>query len=124
MESIQNMEISSSDNELEEEWNESGNSLEDVNLYETRFCETDVVNIGDLNVGDYVIIRFLGGKRYRYTCVIQNIYVEDNGIEVMSDKSLDHEKILFKPEEKDITVMSFSYVIGRLSPPDISISSW
>lgn len=64
---------------IQADWIESEDSLEEVNLFETEFRETKVVDIADLNVGDYLFVKFLGENRntapYRYSRAIQNIYM-------------------------------------------------
>lgn len=60
------MEISLSDDDVEDEWIQCGNNLEDISLFETEACEINVVDFGDLNVCDYDLIRFFGGKKIWY----------------------------------------------------------
>ena len=122
---------SSSDSE---EWVESGDSLDDIDIYSEREEEQDNdiplshlasklksrLKYNDIRVGDFVLANFLGGKKqtffYRYVCVIQKIYTE-NDIEVASLKSI-NEKSCFRLIENDISSIKFED-IEKLFQPEI-----
>lgn len=61
---IQNMAKCSYDDDLEDECVERGDSLENVSLFKTEFCETNVADIGDLNAGDCLSRIFRRKKKY------------------------------------------------------------
>lgn len=108
----------------EEEWSESGDSLEDITISEEKeFCE--LYGGTEISIGDYVLVKFLGGKRnathYRYVCVVQNILQEENEVEVMSLKVQNEKKDLFKIDECDISVVAASAILGKLPSPEIKM---
>lgn len=54
----------SESSEEDEEWVESGDSLDDVDIFgptDTEYCET--FEAGEICNGDYLLVKFLGGKR-------------------------------------------------------------
>lgn len=60
--------------------------------------------------GDYVIVKFPGKKRfYRYVCIVQKVTKTD--IEVMAMVACDESKIVFKENDRDISVITESQII-------------
>lgn len=109
----------------EEVWSPSGSSSDDVDLCEDsnkEFCE---LAQGDISVGDYVLVKFLGGKRqatiYRYVCVVQEI-LDNNDIRVMCMKSVNDDKNVFISNEKDVSCVKKNYILGILPTPRILAS--
>lgn len=130
--------VSNSESSLDsEEWVESGDSMDDVDIYPERDSgseeQDDVplsylatkskpdLNHDEIRVGDFVLARFLGGKKqslfYRYVCVIQNIY-KTSDIEVASFKSI-NDKCSFRLLEKDISTIKFEDIVDKLQQPEI-----
>lgn len=98
----------------EEEWIESGSSVEDVS---DEFNNSDPTN-ENFNKGDFVLILFPGKKKsYTYLCIIQNIIEED--FEVMALKCCNDEKTLFKTDEKDVSLVSLSQIKRKIDTPEI-----
>lgn len=110
----------------EEEWKESDDSLADVDPFvvDQDFCEIDSPN--NLSIGDYLLIKFLGGRRqttqYRYVCIVQALYDDDNEIEVMSLKVLNKDKTMFRLDEDDISTVNKTAVLGKLPVPEMLTS--
>lgn len=113
-----------SESSNEEEWTDSGDSLDDVTISEEKeYCELDVMN--NVSAGDYVLVKFFGGKRkttqYRYVCVVQNVLHEENEIEVMSMKVSNTEKDVFTVDDSDVSLVEMSAIIGKLPFPEILV---
>lgn len=125
-----------------EEWVESGNSLDDVSIYSeleeqdedkdeniplihltSRQVSRLTTNLeyDNIHVGDFILAKFLGGKKktffYRYVCVVQKLYTEDN-IEVVALKSING-KSCFKLEENDVSSIMLKHIIEKLPQPEI-----
>ncbi|KAF5279419.1 hypothetical protein FQA39_LY05529 [Lamprigera yunnana] len=99
----------SSENEDEEEWIESGDSLDDIVINEVTDQETDdiIFQVEDLNVGDYILALFVStGKRavVHYKAVF---------------KKLDETKTAFKFIENDQCVIAKKEIFGRLLDPPL-----
>lgn len=131
--------VSNSESSLDsEEWVESGDSMDDVDIYPERDSGSEEqdeniplsylttkskpdLKYDDIRVGDFVLARFVGGKKqslfYRYVCVIQNIY-KTSDIEVASFKSI-NDKCSFRLLEKDISTIKFEDIVDKLQQPEI-----
>lgn len=100
--------VSSDSSEDEEGWIDSGDSLDDVDIIGEANDQVffDLGDSKNISVGDYVLGKFYGGKRnatiFRYICVIQNIY-NDQDVEVMCMKSINKDKNIFVFDEKDVS---------------------
>lgn len=109
---------SSSENE---EWVESGDSLEDISLNLEDEDELPYLKYDDIQAGDFVLAKFLGGKRkaffYRYICVVQKKY-SDHDIEVVSLKSLNG-KSSFKLIDTDVSTIKLEDIIQKLPQPEL-----
>lgn len=96
-------------------------------------CETakdydflEAVPTDNLLKGNFVITKFMGGKRlattFRYLCMVDNIDDEDKSeIVVTSLKSVDSSKQVFALNEKDLCCVSIGDIIGVLPEPVISL---
>lgn len=123
-----------------EEWVESGDSLDDVSICSEREEEdeddhiplihmkpretsrlTTNLQYDDLHVGDFILAKFLGRKKkiffYKYVCVIQQRYIEDE-FEVVSLRSING-KSCFKLAENDISTIRLEDIIEKLPQPEI-----
>lgn len=104
----------------DEEPEDNGNTSSDVDPFEISqdFCDLECDS--SISTGDYVLVRFLGGKRntthYRYACVVQKVF-DDGDIEVMSMKILNEDKTIFKMNETDISNVNKEDVLGKLPSP-------
>ncbi|KAF5269867.1 hypothetical protein FQA39_LY08539 [Lamprigera yunnana] len=115
----------SSEDEDEEEWIESGNSLDDIVINEVTDQETDdiIFLVEDLKVGDYILALFVStGKRavvhYKYVAKILQV-LEGDDFEVQCLKSLDETKTTFKFIENDQCVIAKKEILGRLPDPQL-----
>ncbi|KAJ4437827.1 hypothetical protein ANN_13765 [Periplaneta americana] len=120
--SLKKAKFEPSSSESSEEWIETEDSLDDIELVEESEEEPcDIITCKKPNVGDYVLVKFCGGKRnstlYRYACVVQEIYPNDNEVEVMSMKCISDDKRIFKMDEENVSVVKMTSVIGKLSSP-------
>lgn len=128
----------SSESEDEEEWIESGSSMDDISLLpddeshtsddgevvnaDTVITEKDTVTKGkneekSYKNGDFVLVSFPAKKKYfKYVCIVQRVY-EDGEIEVMALKSCNRQKKVFQVDENDISVISPSQIIALLPLP-------
>ncbi|KAG5875259.1 hypothetical protein JTB14_021247 [Gonioctena quinquepunctata] len=81
--------------------------------------------MNNVSAGDYVLVKFFGGKRkttqYRYVCVVQNVLHKENEIEVMSMKVSNTEKDVFRVDESDVSLVEMSAIIGKLPSPEILV---
>lgn len=129
---VSESESSSDDND---EWIESGDSMDDIEDdvkidVEKEQDEDDLplssllhssLKYDDVQVGDFILANFLGGKRqtffYRYICIVQKIYSQ-NDIEVVSLKSI-NEKSSFKLVENDISTIKFKDILEKLPQPKL-----
>ncbi|KAF5306511.1 hypothetical protein FQA39_LY18928 [Lamprigera yunnana] len=109
----------SSEDEDEEEWIESGDSLDDIVINEVTDQETDdiIFQVEDLKVGDYILALFVStGKRavvhYKYVAKILQV-LEGDDFEVQCLKSLDKTKTTFKFIENDQCVIAKKEILGR-----------
>ncbi|KAF5296255.1 hypothetical protein FQA39_LY12592 [Lamprigera yunnana] len=116
---------SSSEDEDEEEWIESGDSLDDIVINEVTDQETDdiIFQVEDLKVGDYILALFVStGKRavvhYKYVAKILHV-LEGDDFEVQCLKSLDETKTTFKFIENDQCVITKKEILGRLPDPQL-----
>lgn len=115
-----------SDSSTEEEWIESGDSLDDLtdeheidNEDENLYAGEEVMEV-KITPGDYVIINFPGKKKFhKFLCIIQKITGKD--IEVMAMISCDKTKTIFKENEKDISVVSESQIVEVLNAPKMVV---
>lgn len=112
-----------SDTSIEEEWLESGDSLDDLsdehdNENEENEC-TDDENYNERNEikqGDFAIINFPGKKKYyKFVCIVQNLSRKD--IEVMAMVCCDQTKTIFKENDKDISIISEAQIVKVLNAP-------
>ncbi|KAF5296783.1 hypothetical protein FQA39_LY12301 [Lamprigera yunnana] len=99
----------SSEDEYEEEWIESGNSLDDIVINEV--------------VSDYILALFVStGKKavvhYKYVAKILQV-LEGDDFEVQCLKSLDESKTTFKFIENDQCVIAKKEILGRLPDPQL-----
>lgn len=112
-----------------EEWIESGDSLDDIDMTqnenegnsdESQSLERSDVSYDNIQVGDFILTKFLGGKRhtifYRYICVIETKNSANN-IEVVSLKSIN--KTSFKLVETDTSIISLNDIIRKLPQPEL-----
>ncbi|KAF5301793.1 hypothetical protein FQA39_LY10578 [Lamprigera yunnana] len=103
----------SSEDKDEEEWIESGDSLDDI-----------VINkVEDLKVGDYILSLFVStGKRavvhYKYVAKILQV-LEGDDFEVQCSKSLDETKTTIKFVENDQCIIAKKEILGRLPDPQL-----
>ncbi|KAF5278446.1 hypothetical protein FQA39_LY05935 [Lamprigera yunnana] len=116
----------SSEDEDEEEWIESGDSLHDIVINEVIDQETDdiIFQIEDLKVGDYILALFVStGKRavvhHKYVAKILQV-LEGDDFEVQYLKSLDETKTTFKFIENDQCVIAKKEILGRLPDPRLA----
>ncbi|KAF5304526.1 hypothetical protein FQA39_LY09577 [Lamprigera yunnana] len=115
----------SSEDKDEEEWIESGDSLDDIVINEVTDQETDDIKfqVEDLKVGDYILAFVLStGKRsvvhYKYVAKILRVLKGDD-FEVQCLKSLDETKTTFKFIENDQCVIAKKKIFGRLPDPQL-----
>lgn len=126
--------VSESSSENDEEWKESGDSMDDVSIIDSgderdedespNSSRTKNLKYDDIQVGDFVLAKFMGGKKsvffYRYVCVVQKKY-SCNDIEVMSLKSIT-EKSCFKMVETDVSTIRFADIVEKLPQPELQNS--
>lgn len=109
----------------EESWIESDDSLEGINLLDDSDEACELKQVSNLGVGDFVLVTFSGGKRktvlYRYVCIIQKIF-PDKEIEVMAMKCANESKTVFRMDEKDVSVIKKTNVLGQLPSPELFLS--
>ncbi|KAF5287015.1 hypothetical protein FQA39_LY16129 [Lamprigera yunnana] len=113
------------EDEDEEEWIKSGDSLDDIVINEVTDQETDdiVFQVEDLKVDDYILALFVStGKRavvhYRYVAKILQV-LEGNDFEVQCLKSLDETKTTFKFIANDQCVIAKKEILERLPDPQL-----
>lgn len=113
-----------SDSSSEEEWLESGDSLDDLTDERESDNDTDeekYLNNNKITQGDYVIINFPGKKKFhKFVCIVQKISGKE--IEVMAMISCDNTKTLFKENEKDVSVVSKSQIAEVLNAPKMIVT--
>lgn len=119
-----------SNSSTEEEWIESGNSMDDISdeCYDHKDDEEnecvkgeDYQDMSAIKQSDYIIVKFPGHKRFhKYVCIVQKVTRKDN-IEVMAMKTCDESKTLFKENDKDISIISSSQIIEVLDVPKMII---
>lgn len=122
----------STDSTDDEEWIESGSSLDDVSLDEAvtqeepmSLSDSDLnrnLSYDDIKVGDFILVNFLGGKRqtahYKYVCVLQEKNSEHD-LEVMSLKSVNDQKTVYKLMEHDLSLVQLEDIEKKLPNPEI-----
>lgn len=113
---------SNSTSDENEPWIESGSSLDDVSIIgEEPWNFIELIPVTDYNPGDFVLVKFLGGKRnstsYRYVAIIQEIYPDDE-IRVMCLKNTS-DKTVFCIQEDDVSTVKTSAILGKLPNPDM-----
>lgn len=127
----------SSDSEDDEEWIESGSSMDDVTLLPDDESHTsDEVEEENENTlatenkkrneetgkmsykkGDFVLVSFPGKKKvFKYVCIVQHVF-EDGEIEVMAMKCCNRQKKVFQVDENDVSAISSSQIIATLPLP-------
>lgn len=78
-------------------------------------------SIEHIKQGDFVLVSFVGGKRntqtFNYICTVQGIIEDD--VKVMALNSADSTKKTYIANEKDVSFVKFSEIIGLLNTPDI-----
>lgn len=132
---------SSSDSDSYEEWQESGNSLDDISFswnesldQDSKVSEDEEQNSESnsekednkrhssthlYKEGDYIIVSFPGKKKdYKYVCVIQEVCDNDE-IEVVALKACNETKTSFKLDENDVSIIKVSQVKEKLEFPCI-----
>ncbi|KAF5297263.1 hypothetical protein FQA39_LY12102 [Lamprigera yunnana] len=113
------------EDEDEEKWIESGDSLDDIVINEVTDQETDdiIFQVKDLKVGDYILALFVStGKRavvhYKYVVKILQVS-EGDDFEKQCLKSLDETKTTFKFIENDQYVIAKKEILVRLPDPQL-----
>ena len=109
-----------------EEWEESGDSLDDVSLPHTSSEDEDeTITRGtrdnDMPLeGDFVLASFPGQKSstYQFICIVQKL-LENKELEVMALKNCDESDTLFKTDEDDISVVSKKQIVRVLPMPTV-----
>lgn len=109
----------------DEEWLESGDSLQDIDLLEDEPAEIcEVIEPNEVKIGDYVLVQFKGGKRktviYKYVCVVQKTYPVTDEYDVMCMNMISGNKTLFKLNEADVSLIHKNDIIGILPVPFMS----
>lgn len=109
----------------EKDWVESGSSLDDISIIgedPNDYC--DMMPSKDLKVGDFILVKFLGGKRnsttYRYLATIQEVY-PDKELMVMFLKNISDNKG-FTMKIDDVSNIKIRDVLGKLPVPEIKES--
>lgn len=104
--------ISDSESPWEEDFT---NNKETVTLKNTP--------LSDLKNGDFVLVKFTGGKRnttiHRYVCAVENVQGSD--IEVVALKSIDDTYQNFAINQSDVSFVSQDQIIGVLPVPIIKM---
>lgn len=110
----------------DEEWIESGDSLDDVELGLGELDDPEDVEFSgteNLKVGDFVLTKFcLAGKKslrvteYKYVGVIVNI-ISDCEFDIQCLKCVDSRKTQFVIIENDISQINILNIIGKLPDP-------
>lgn len=109
--------IVSSDSETEEEWEESGDSLDDIS-------EEDIDNqyyspYDQVKEGESVLVAFPGKKKqHRYVCIIRK-KLPKHELEVVGLKCCNETKTHFIPNEEDVSNIQTSQIIEVLPHPNI-----
>lgn len=116
--------VSSDSSDTDMEWQESGDSLDDVSEIGAPDNEEQdqEIEIKGYKIGDFLLVRFLGGNRkttqYRYVCVVQNIFNESE-IEVTSLKCLHENKMIYKMVDNDVSVIKEEDILQKLPEPQV-----
>ncbi|XP_046988230.1 inverted formin-2-like [Schistocerca americana] len=128
--------ISVSSDSEDEEWSESGSSVDDISMLPDSDLQTsdgkeddnsDQINITEKETankeenmnkfyknGEFLLVSFPEKKSYFiYVCIVQCAF-EDGEIEVMALKSCNCQKKVFYVDENDVSVISPSQVIDKL----------
>lgn len=84
------------------------------------------VNKDDLKEGDFILVKFMGGKRntteFIYLCVVENLDdLVDDMVQVMGLKRVDTANKEFVVDEKDVSNILFNQILGIVSHPEISL---
>lgn len=108
----------SSDSETEEEWVESGSSIDDISDFEN--IKENKSN--DVQKGDFILTKFPGKKRFlNYVCVVQKVYGQEE-FEVTALNVCNEQKTIFTLNEKDISIIRKDQIITALPIPAIKYS--
>ncbi|XP_047105282.1 inverted formin-2-like [Schistocerca piceifrons] len=128
--------ISVSSDSEDEEWSESGSSVDDISMLPDSDLQTsdgkeddnsDQINITEKETankeenmnkfyknGEFLLVSFPEKKSYFiYVCIVQCAF-EDGEIDVMALKSCNCQKKVFYVDENDVSVISASQVIDKL----------
>lgn len=116
--------ISYETSDEDEEWIESGDSLDDVSETETvqdEDLDRDSLPLANIySIGDFLLVKFLGGTRkntqYRYVCVIQRKF-ENGEIEIMSLKCINDDKTVYRMVDSDVSVIKVEDILQKLPQP-------
>ena len=115
--------VSDSETSEDEEWQESGDSLDGIELLEEESEMCELSESKEMKVGDYMLVKFTGGKRktvvYKYVSVVQKCYPVCNEYDVMC-MNISGNKTLFKLNEADVTLVHKTDIIGVLPVPFMS----
>ncbi|XP_074040900.1 uncharacterized protein [Leptinotarsa decemlineata] len=115
--------VSHSDSETceDEEWVESGDSVDDISFQETMdVTDSDDENKLQFKESDYVLVSFPGKKKvHRYVCVIQTIFPNDEP-EVVEMKQFENDKKVFRLNDNDVSIISLDQILEKLNFPKIS----
>lgn len=84
--------------------------------------------LSDLKNGDFVLVKFTGGKRnttvYKYVCAVENVVldnVQGCDIEVVALKSIDDTYQNFAINQSDVSFVSHEQILGVLPVPTINM---
>lgn len=105
------------------EMSDNSDDLDDIDIVPPPEY-LDMLSANSLQIDDFVLARFKGGKRsvftYRYVCSVLNIICESNEIEIMGLKSVSDDKKQFIRVLDDISFITRDEIIGKLPPPEIN----
>ncbi|XP_031358776.1 uncharacterized protein LOC116182378 [Photinus pyralis] len=118
--------LNSSESE-EEEWQESGSSMDDVSSeHYSSDNENEDPNVSkklkqDIKIGDFYVVAFPGKKKYHnYVCSVQNMYGCE--YEVQAFTPVEESNTLFNVIENDISIVNVDQFVKKLDTPDVIIS--
>ncbi|CAH0562926.1 unnamed protein product [Brassicogethes aeneus] len=102
-----------------DEWEDSGNSDNDVDILEGAVPEIEIAHPENLKPGSFILAQFKGtGKRlamtFRYVATILKVFSDDE-YQIKCLKSLDKAKTTFDYLETCVSVISKESIIGQLS---------
>lgn len=118
-------EFSSSEEDVQIEFNESDDSEYNVwdDIEERVEDYEEPKTNGKLELGNFILVNFKGGKRmattYKYLCIIDEVDEEEGELRVTSLKCVDSSKTLFTLNDNDKSDIPHEDAIGVVSEPRI-----